>query len=251
MKKFPKATIAAFAAVALGYGFQAMRKPAVVVDPLIAGFQKTTVASVADAMDQVAGQRGFLTHEMRPQTLQGPAAKFVGRAKTALMRESTPEQASPTLSAKYSVEMIDTADAGDVGIIVIENGLDVAGLGGLMATAAKARGMAGILIDGGVRDVAEVRGLGLSVFARSVVPSSSVGRYATVANGIAVKCGDVQVSPGDIIVASEDGVVAVPKDRAMEVLKRALEIDERESKMVPLIQKLKGLGKAVQQFNRI
>jgi len=167
------------------------------------------------------------------------------------MRETTPDKAGPAVSAKHSVEMIDTAKPGEVGVIVIENGLDVAGLGGLMGTAAKVRGMAGIVIDGGVRDVVEVRALGLPVYARSVVPSSSVGRYATVANGIPVKCGGVDVSQGDLIIAGEDGVVVVPQARAAEVLKRAQEIDERETKMLPFIRELKELGKAVAKFNRI
>jgi regulator of RNase E activity RraA len=61
----------------------------------------------------------------------------------------------------------------------------------------------------------------------------------------------VLVSPGDIIVAGEDGVVRVPKDRAAEVLKRAQEIDERETKMVPFIKQYRSLQKAVQVFNRI
>jgi len=189
---------------------------------------------------------------LRPRTMgPGVPAKFAGRAVTALMREASAEAATPQLSARHSVEMIDNARPGEVGLIVIENGLDIAGLGGLMATAVRARRMAGIIIDGGVRDVPEVRSLGLSVFARSVVPSSSVGRHATVARNVAVQCAGVTVEPGDIIVAGEDGVVAVPKGREEEVLKRAQEIDQHESRMVPLIQQLKGLGAAIQKFNRI
>lgn len=249
-----KTLLLSAAAATLGLGFQAAVQPtaATSADPVVAGFQKTTVASVADAMDQVTGKRGFMSHEMRPRTMgPGVPAKFAGRAVTALMREASAEAATPQLSAKHSVEMIDNARPGEVGLIVIENGLDVAGLGGLMATAARARRMAGIIIDGGVRDVPEVRSLGLSVFARSVVPSSSVGRYATVARNVSVQCAGVTVEPGDIIVAGEDGVVAVPKGREEEVLKRAQEIDQRESRMVPLIQQLKGLGAAIQKFNRI
>lgn len=249
-----KIGLLAAAAALVGLGFQAAVRPpaATSSDPIIAGFQKTTVASVADAMDQVAGKRGFMSHDMRPRT-NGPGVpvKFVGRAVTAFMRPATPDKASATLSAKHSVEMIDNANPGDVGVLAIENGLDVAGLGGLMGTAAKARGMAGVVIDGGVRDVGEVRSLGFPVFARSVVPSSSVGRYATVDRNIPVRCGGVEVKPGDIIVAGEDGVVVVPSAQAQAVLTRANEIDERETKMVPLIQQLKAIGKAVQQFNRI
>jgi len=216
-------------------------------DPLIAGFRKSTVASVADAVDQVVGKRGYMSHDMRPFI----AGSFVGRAATALVRPAPPEKATPSLAVKHSVEMIDSAKPGEVGIIVMEGSLDVAAIGGLMGTAAKARGMAGMVLDGSVRDIAELRGLGLPVYARGATPATAVGRYASVASQIPVQCGGVTVSPGDIIVAGEDGVVAVPKDKAAEVLKRAQEIDERESKMVPYIQKYKSLTKAIEVFNRI
>jgi regulator of RNase E activity RraA len=150
-----------------------------------------------------------------------------------------------------STAMIDNSKPGDVGVIVIEDGLDVAGIGGLMSTAAKARGMAGVIVDGGVRDLKEVRALGLAIYGRSVIPSSTVSRFAGVARDVEVQCAGVSIKPGDWIVADEDGVVRVPQERAKEVLKRAQEIDDRESKMVPFIQKFKALSKAVQVFDRI
>lgn len=216
-------------------------------DPLVAAFQKTTVASVADAVDQVTGQRGYMSHDMRP-VIDG---QVVGRAATALVRPASPEQSTPALAVKHSVEMIEAAKAGDVGVIVMEDGLDVAAIGGLMATTAKARGMAGAVLDGGVRDVAEIRALGFPVYARSVTPGTAVGRHASVARQVAVNCGGVTVRPGDIIVAGEDGVVCVPREKAAEVLAKAQDIDARESQMVPMIQKFKSLQKAIERFNRI
>ena len=78
-----------------------------------------------------------------------------------------------------------------------------------------------------------------------------MGRYASVAKQIEVNCAGVAIKPGDIIVAGEDGVVAVPQEKAAAVLKRAQEIDERESQMVPLIKQHKSLQKVVEIFNRI
>ncbi len=216
-------------------------------DPLLAGFARSTVASVSDAVDQVVGKRGYLAHDMRPYV----AGAFVGRAATALVKAATPEQATPALAVKHSVEMIDSANAGDVGVIVMENTLDVAAIGGLMGTAAKSRGMAGMVLDGAVRDLAELRALGLPVYARSVSPATAVGRYASVSKQVPVDCGGVTISPGDIIVAGEDGVVVVPKDRAGDVLKRSQEIDARESQMVPFIKQYRSLQKAIEVFNRI
>ena len=238
---------AAVAAVFAVFGFATAGAPAAPADPLTAGFRKTTVASVADAVDQVVGERGFLSHDMRPRV----GGQMVGRAMTALVRPAPPEKATPQLSAKHVIELIDNSKPGDVAVIVIEDGLDIAGIGGLMATTAKSRNMAGVMVDGGVRDVAEIRALGLPVYSRSVTSATSVGRYASVSKQTPVNCAGVLVKPGDIIVAGEDGVVRVPSERAAEVLKRAEEIDAREIKMVPYILKLKSLTKVVQMFNRL
>lgn len=237
------------AAVALSaLGFQAARKAAPQPsDPLVAALAKMPTASLADALDQVTGKRGFMSHDMRPQS----PGTFAGRAVTALLAPAPPEKATAQLSARHSIQMIDEAKPGDVGVIVIENGLDVAAMGGLMGTDAKVRGMAGMVLDAGVRDLGELRALKLPVYARSVAPSTTVGRFASVSHNAPVTCGGVNVTPGDIIVADEDGVVVIPQEKANAVLQRAREIDERETKMVPMIRQYKSLRKVVELFNRI
>ena len=216
-------------------------------DPMLARFAKVSPANISDAMDQVGGGRGFLDHDVRPYV----AGDFVGRAATALVRAVPADQSTPANAAKHSVEMIDTSKPGDVGVIVMEGSLDVAAMGGLMGTAAKVRGMAGMVLDGALRDVREVRALGLPVYARSISPANAVTRFASVANQIPVKCAGVTINPGDIIVASEEGVVAIPKDKAEVVLKRAEEIALREQRMLPLIRKHKSVGEAVKAYNWI
>lgn len=225
----------------------AVAEPAAPADPLIAAFAKSTVASVSDAVDQIVGKRGYLAHDMRPFV----AGAFVGRAATALVKPAPPEKATPALAVLHSVAMIDSANPGDVGVIVMEGSLDVAAIGGLMGTAAKARGMAGMVLDGAVRDIAELRALNLPTYARSASPATAVSRYASVAYQIPVECAGVTIHPGDIIVAGEDGVVVVPKDRAKDVLQRSQEIDQREIKMVPFIKQERSLTKAIAVFNRI
>ena len=71
---------------------------------------------------------------------------MVGRAVTSLARKAAPEAATPALSTKHSVEMIDEAKPGEVGVIVMEGTLDIAAMGNLMATAASVRGMASSLV---------------------------------------------------------------------------------------------------------
>ena len=219
-------------------------------DPLLAGFRRSTVASVSDAVDQVVGKRGFLTHEIRPM-VTGTTGTIVGRARTALVRPAPPEKATPPLAVKHSVEMIDEAKPGEVGVIVMEGTLDIAAMGNLMGTAAVERGMAGMVLDGAIRDMWDIRRMGLTVYARSKSPRTAVGHYATVARNVPVECAGVTVRPGDIIVADEDGVVVVPQERAADVLKRAQAIDQQESGMFPFIREFKSLSKAIARFNRI
>ena len=216
-------------------------------EPLVAAFKKTYPASVSDAVELVTGQNGTMGHDMK--LIVGKP--LVGRAVTSLARPAAPDLSTPALSTKHSVEMIDNAKPGEVGVIVMEGTLDIAAMGNLMATAATARGMAGMVLDGAIRDIWDVRRMGLTIYARSATPRTAVGHYATVARNIPVQCGGVTVHPGDIIVADDDGVVVVPQDRAEEVLKKAQEIDDREKGMFPFIRQFKSLTKAIEKFNRI
>jgi len=212
---------------------------------LVEGFKKTTVASVSDAVDQVTGQRGFMYHDMRPLF----KAKVVGPAVTALIRPSI-KAGGPT-GPNYSLIAIDEADPGSVVVIVVEEGLDISGIGGLMATGCKARDLAGAVIDGAARDVDEIEEMGFPVFCRSITPATSVGRYVSVGKNIPVQCAGVTVNAGDIIMGEGDGVVVVPREKAAEVLDIAQKIDEKERKMVPMIKELKSILKAVQKFKRL
>ncbi len=216
-------------------------------EPIIAAFKKTYPASVSDAVELVTGRNGTMGHDMKPFV----GGAMVGRAVTSLVKPAPPEQATPALSTKHSVEMIDSAKPGEVGVIVMEGTLDIAAMGNLMATAAKVRGMAGMVLDGAIRDIWDVRRMGLTVYARSATPRTAVGHYATVARNVAVECAGVTVRPGDIIVADEDGIVVVPQERAEEVLKKAQEIDAREKGMFPFIRQFKSLTQAIEKFNRI
>jgi regulator of RNase E activity RraA len=216
-------------------------------DPLVAGFKQTYPASVSDAVELVTGRNGTMRYDMKLVT--GKA--MVGRAATALAKPAAPEASTPALATKHSVEMIDGAMPGEVGVIVMEGTLDIAAMGNLMGTAATVRGMAGVVLDGAIRDIWDIRRMGLTVYARSATPRTAVGHYATVAKNVPVECGGVTVRPGDIIVADEDGVVVVPQERAEDVLKKAKEIDERERGMFPFIKEHKSLQKAIELFGRI
>src|SRR5258708_30710891 len=133
-------------------------------DPLIEGFRGVEVASVADAMEQLYGQRAYMSHEMRPVF----KTKFAGPAVTVLLKKE--EHQDGAAASQGMLDAIDNAKPGSVYVMVLDDGADYAGIGGLMATAMKVRGLAGAVIDGGVRDTPQIRKLHFPVFSRGFAP---------------------------------------------------------------------------------
>lgn len=216
------------------------------VDPLIEGYRLVEVASVADAYEQLyGGARIYMSHDMRPNF----QAKFAGPAVTVQLKKEEHKEGSAASAGM--LDAIDASPAGTVYVMQVEDGLDIAGMGGLMGTAMKFRGFAGAVIDGGLRDTPQLRRIQFPVFSRSIVPSTSVNHYRFAGVNIPVKVAGVTVNGGDIIAADEDGVVAVPKARAEAVLKRAQELDDTEHRMYPFIEKFKSMKEAVAKFGRI
>ena len=135
--------------------------------------------------------------------------------------------------------------------MVLENGLDYAGMGALMATAMKVRGLTAAVIDGSVRDTPQIGRIQFPVFSRGVVPSTTINHFRFAGANVPVTCAGVRVNPGDIIVGDEDGVAVVPRGHAAEVLKKAEELDNTEHTMLPFIEKFKSIKEAVAKFGRI
>jgi 4-hydroxy-4-methyl-2-oxoglutarate aldolase len=214
-------------------------------DPLIGGFRDVEVASAADAMEQLYGQKSYMSHEMRPLL----PSKFAGPAVTVLLKKE--EHKEGASASQGMLDAIDAAPAGSVYVMVLEDGADYAGIGGLMATAMKYRGFAGAIIDGSVRDTPQIRKIQFPVFSRGVVPSTTINHYRFAGVNVAVTCAGVKVNAGDIITADEDGVVVVPRARAADVLKKAQELDNTEHTMLPFIEKFRSIKEAVAKFGRI
>jgi 4-hydroxy-4-methyl-2-oxoglutarate aldolase len=214
-------------------------------DPIVDGLRLVEVASVADAAEQLYGQRIYMSHDMRPIF----TAKFAGPAVTVLLRKEEHHEGSA--ASQGMLDAIDAAPAGSVYVIVLEDGLDIAGIGGLMSTAMKYRGLTGAIVDGSVRDLPQIKRLQFPVFSRGIVPSTSINHYRFAGANIAVTCAGARVNPNDIIVADEDGVAVVPRAHATEILKRAQELDNTEHSMVPFIEKFRSIKEAVAKFGRI
>ena len=198
------------------------------LEDLVAGFRKTATASVADAVDKIAGRAGFLPPEFAPRIND---KKIVGPAVTVLEGPTT-----EALPPQHALDAIDSAEPGSVIVISTNGTTDVAVWGGLMTAGAVANRHEGAVLDASVRDIAEIRrDYDFPVYARGCCTGTTVGRIRTLAADIEVSMGGVMVRPGDIMVGDFDGVVCVPREHAEAVLAMALEIDAREAEQARLI----------------
>jgi 4-hydroxy-4-methyl-2-oxoglutarate aldolase len=220
-------------------------QPAGSGDPLIDGYKLVEVSSVADAMEQLYAQKAYMKHDMRPNFV----TKFAGPAVTVMMKKEEHKEGAP--ASEGMLDAIDKAPAGSVYVMAIEDNADIAGMGGIMGTAMKYRGLAGAVIDGTVRDIPQLRKLQFPVYSRGISPGTSVNHYRFAGYNVPVEVAGVKVNPGDIVVADEDGVCVVPKDKAAAVLKKAQDLDDTEHKMYPFVEKFKSVKEAVQKFGRI
>lgn len=214
-------------------------------DDLLESYRHVEVASVSDALEQLTGRRMYMSHKMQAIF----PTKFAGYALTVRLTKDEGNKDQEALSGMLAA--IDQGSAKSVWVMVVEDGADIAGMGGLMGTTMSARGYSGAIIDGGVRDVGHLRKIGFPVYATGIVPSTSVRHYRFAGANIPVQCDGVEVQPGDIVTADADGVVVVPRAKAAEVLAVAQEMDFKEHSMYSIIEKYKSIREAVKRFGRL
>jgi len=186
-----------------------------------------------------------MSHRMQPIF----TTKFAGYAVTVQLKKDEGNNDPAALNGMLAA--IDNGPADSVYVMSVENGADIAGMGGLMGTAMMSRDYAGAVIDGGVRDVAYLRKIGFPVYATGIVPSTSVHHYRFDTSKEAVVCDGVTVNAGYVVTADSDGVVVVPHEKAAEVLALAQQMDFKEHSMYAYIEKLKSIQQAVKQFGRL
>ena len=181
------------------------------------GLDLLTSAVLADVLDSLGHRTSALPPAVRPLR---PEWKLFGRAATLSAIPVAAEPASP-----YAVELecVDALRPGEVLVATTHGDRGSALWGELLSTAARARGTAGVVIDGLTRDAARILAMDFPVFAAGFSPLDSKGRLDGVSHGRPVRVGDCVVRPGDWVLGDMDGVVVVPAELAGRTFARALE----------------------------
>lgn len=181
--------------------------------------EKLFCSVLSDCLDQVGVREQALPPRIRPLDDE---LVMVGRARTALFMDVyavTPGE-NP-----YALEMalIDSLKPGEIPVFACGASGRIAPWGELLSTAAKVRGAAGALMDGGVRDIKAIRAMTFPVFHGGIAPLDSKGRGIVKAIDVPIECAGVAVAPGDLVFGDADGVVVVPQAVEAEVLALAFE----------------------------
>ncbi len=214
-----------------------------VSDDILAGFASLATPTIANALDDVAFEG-----VMQGLTQMVSGTRCVGRAVT--VRQVTGKRGDFTSDDFKVGKMIDAAGRGN--ILVIDNGgHSVSTFGGPATLAAKVKGIAGLVVDGGVRDREEMIEHMFPVFARHMTPLTGRTRLAITGVNEVVACGGVRVGPGDVIVADGSGVVCIPANRAAKVLELATRYAADDAEAAGELAKGLTFSQAMAKFQRI
>jgi len=173
---------------------------------------------------------------------------LVGRARTGLYMPVYSVRAGEN---PYEVEiaLVDDLKSGEVAVLACNGPTErIAPWGELLSTASAARGAAGCVTDGLVRDVQRIRALRFPVFHGGIGPLDTKGRARMVERDIPIECAGVKLRSGDLVFGDADGVVVLPQERAAEVLARAREKASGEDATRDELRRGRLLGDVFGQF---
>ena len=181
--------------------------------------EKLFTALLSDVLDALGCMNQALPARIRPLD---DASVMVGRARTALFSDIY--EVTPNVNPyELEIALIDSLNRDEIPVFACGATGRIAPWGELLSTASKARGAAGALMDGMVRDIKAIRAMGFPVFHGGIGPLDSKGRGKIIALDVPIECAGVKVSPGELIFADADGVVVVPKALEQQALAAAFE----------------------------
>lgn len=180
---------------------------------------QSTPTAVLSAQLRARGLNQVVIEGVRPLT---PGTKLVGLAKTLRFLPGR-EDLFKSHGGGYNAQKraFDAVKPGEVLVIEARNESGSGTLGDILAIRAKFNGAAGVVTDGGVRDVAAVTEIGLPVFTRGAHPAVLGRKHVPWDYDIAIACGNATVVPGDVIVGDDDGVIVIPRGMVEEVVEAA------------------------------
>lgn len=175
---------------------------------------KLFTSVLSDSLDQAGIMDQALPSRIRPLD---ESSVMVGRARTAAFMEvyDVPEGSNPY---ELEIALIDSLKPGQIPVFACSNPVRIAPWGELLSTAAHARGSAGALMDGCVRDIKAIKRMGFPVFHGGIAPLDSKGRGKIMAIDVPIECGGVKVATGDLVFGDADGVVVIPQRVETQVL---------------------------------
>jgi 4-hydroxy-4-methyl-2-oxoglutarate aldolase len=182
-------------------------------------------AVLADVLDGLGHRHSAFPAEIRPLRAEW---KILGRAATL---STMPVAQEPKQPYAVELECVDSLRPGDVLVATTHGDRSSALWGELLSTACRARGAAGVVVDGLTRDAAQILAMDFPVFASGFSPLDSKGRLDGVRHGEAIRVGPCLVRPGDFVFGDIDGVVVVPAELAERAFPLAMEKVTGENKV--------------------
>ena len=201
------------------------------MDDPVKRLQRLDVCAVSDAMDKLG-----LPPSVSGLTQQSTQRRIAGKVVTYKLVPAAQVPAHTGAPRHLGTTAIEAAQPGDVIVIEQRTGLDAGSWGGILSLAAKLREVAGVVVDGPVRDIDKARAYDFPVYARGLTARTARARVAEAFTNQPVRIGEVTVCPGDYVIADASGAVFIAAADIDRVLQAAEMIVGREAAMAQALR---------------
>lgn len=207
------------------------------MDELVSRLSRLDTCAVSDALDKL-GLAGAVSGIHRFSTDR----RIAGRVQTVTLALAGRESGPPRHLCTGAIER---AAPGDLIVVEQRTGVDAAAWGGNLSLGAQVRGVAGVIVEGPVRDIDDSRRLDFPVFARDRTARTARGRIVEVATNEPITVGDIRVSSGDYAIADGSAVVFVARVEILRVVETAESIMRKEEAMAAAIREGRPIGQVM------